>query len=143
MSWYKKSIRASDLRKISAFYHATYICYIDDILEQGLRPGMRKNWGQSSPNHIYLSTNTGQARSWARGGFDAPSGYEFSVVILEINPAEPDFNWDLLDFDQGSNGSDILRDTFEYRGTIPPTILQVVEWPDDSLRYPPNADTQE
>jgi len=109
-------------------YHATYISYLDSILDKGLIPNYKNVW-KISKKYVYLATSPKDALSFAESAFassqaNLPFDYNETICILKINTRKLDI--DKLAADENMILSS-CEDTcsFQYDGIIPPCSINV------------------
>lgn len=99
-------------------YHATPKRKLGRIKKQGLVPGKKKNWEDSSPSKIYLATDPEIAYDFVINS-DIDLDEEEKIAIIEINTLNLDK--DLFNIDQNIQFyEDEPIYSYEYEGVIPP-----------------------
>lgn len=106
-------------------YHATYACYLQSILDEGLGAKQPKNWDFSEDGRVYFAYDRDVAESFAEISEEAPSEVlKSGIVILVVNEADLDGNKFYPDrnmlMDEEENAVSIA-----YQGVIPPSLLKV------------------
>lgn len=123
MSWYCKAMVLRRLPQI--LFHATYNAYLDQIMREGLRPGVHKNWEWSCPDAVHLAVIPDVAYGFADNAMTSDwKDKKTGIVILSVNTNMLDRERFDIDQNIGGNGKGA---GYLYRGTIPPLAIKVVE----------------
>jgi hypothetical protein len=125
------------LEKDIILYHATYKPYLKNIKQNGLigpnnTNKIKKSWEDSENNVIYFAGDKNVAYSYAETSEDVPEEWidDDKIIILSINTKDLDKSKLFLDKQNRSNfddESDYQDKTFEYHGTVSPTLLKLVK----------------
>lgn len=103
-------------------YHATYQARVPSILAQGLMPNCEKAWSISESNVVYLAQNAEGAYCFAETAEEVvDSVYDSGIVVFGVL---------VDDLDKSRLGADnnvSTGETYIYRGTILPHLLQVIQ----------------
>lgn len=109
-------------------YHATFRSNLNEILENGLIAGKRKNF-KDSKKAIYLADDISlcifMMRSYKTCGYKKPELVDDDLVILKINMNDIDTK--KLKYDSNLEGHPFHKHSFEYRGVIAPYLIDVQE----------------
>jgi RNA:NAD 2'-phosphotransferase (TPT1/KptA family) len=100
-------------------YHATYKPLLKKIKRDGLRGGIRKNWEDSNPDVVYLSTTPEVAESYAETSDMIPDNYLDMIVVLKIDTSQLPKSA----FNADKNVRNDTTDTIEFHGVIPPSAI--------------------
>lgn len=100
-------------------YHATYKPLMKDIMIDGLKGGVNKNWEDSKSNLVYLSFTPEVAESYAETSDVVPEEWLDNIIILEIDTSK-------LDKSKLSSDSNVIDgdSTLEYDGVISPYSIR-------------------
>lgn len=103
-------------------YHATFGCYLDNIITDGLMPNNVKNYYDSKDSCIYLANELDIAASYCEAAEVDDEIYDSGIYIIYI-----DTNG--LDDSKLIEDENVLDDdsTFEYHGVIKPNCFLKIE----------------
>lgn len=103
-------------------YHATFRSNLQGIRKKGLEPGHTKNWADSKPNVICLSSNPDIAYSYCESAEEVSEvKYGSGIVMLAIPIVSLNTAFIRLDSNIRMNNSEC----YEYGGRIPSELIYV------------------
>jgi len=106
----------------SKLYHATFKTYLPSIQKHGLTGKTENKNYSDSKNVVYLATTKEVAESYADTTEEVPEEWLDQIVILEIYTKD----LDILKLTNDRNVRNEDKSTFEYDGTIPWKVINIV-----------------
>lgn len=105
-------------------YHATYVPLLRSIMTYGLGgKTKRRNWEDSVKGTSYLAEDKDVAESYAETSDMVPESWLDKIIVLKVKTDKLDIRL------FGKDKNNLSGDTFEYRGVIPPTEIEVMNYP--------------